>query len=109
MRELVQAACDVGIANEEDCQKSLGISARPWMSRSGDLDADAYRGLAEKVLEAFPNLQKIAITLRESQSADQQRLGRPACTIGRSSCSAAITRSRTSSTASAAAMRSRRA
>jgi 2-dehydro-3-deoxygluconokinase len=32
--------------------------------------ADAYRTLAEKVLETFPNLEKQLITLRESKSAD---------------------------------------
>jgi 2-dehydro-3-deoxygluconokinase len=68
MRELVRCA-DVGIANEEDCQKSLGITADVDVT-SGDLAHDAYRVLAEKVLEAFPNLKRQAITLRESHSAD---------------------------------------
>ena len=69
MRELVQYA-DVGIANEEDCQMSLGITADVDVT-SGDLARDAYRVLAEKVLEAFPNLKRQAITLRESHSADR--------------------------------------
>ena len=34
------------------------------------LDADRYSALAEKVLEEFPNLEKQAITLRDSHSAD---------------------------------------
>lgn len=68
MRELVQCA-SVGIANEEDCQKSLGITANVDVT-SGELAHDAYRVLAEKVLEAFPNLSRQAITLRESHSAD---------------------------------------
>ena len=67
MRELVKLA-DVGIANEEDCHKALGIQAEVDVE-SGALDVSAYRGLAERVLKEFPNLKIIAITLRESKSA----------------------------------------
>ena len=73
MRELVRCA-NVGIANEEDCQQSLGITADVDVA-SGDLAHDAYRVLAEKVLEAFPNLSRQAITLRESHSADHNGWG----------------------------------
>jgi 2-dehydro-3-deoxygluconokinase len=59
---------DVGIANEEDCQAALGIHADVDVS-SGQLHADAYRALAEKVLSAYPTLKMLAITLRESKSA----------------------------------------
>ncbi len=58
------------MANEEDCQKSLGVSA-PLDVESGRLDAEQYRALAGKVLAAFPNLSHVAITLRESRSADE--------------------------------------
>jgi 2-dehydro-3-deoxygluconokinase len=68
MRELV-ALADVGIANEEDCQQALGISA-PVDVQSGALDRSAYRALAERVLDAFPNLRAQVITLRGSHSAD---------------------------------------
>jgi 2-dehydro-3-deoxygluconokinase len=68
MREIVSYA-NIGIANEEDCQKALGIDAHPDVSK-GKLDAERYSGLAEKVLKEFPNLEKQAITLRESHSAD---------------------------------------
>ena len=68
MREIVSYAT-IGIANEEDCQKALGIDAHPDVSK-GKLDAERYFGLAEKVLKEFPNLEKQAITLRESHSAD---------------------------------------
>jgi len=71
MRELVKFV-DVGIANEEDCQKSLGISVNVDVT-SGELKADAYKQLAEKVLEEFPNLRMQAITLRESISASHNR------------------------------------
>jgi len=73
MRELVTHVT-VGIANEEDCQKSLGIESDVDVG-SGELDADKYRRLAERVLEAFPNLERQAITLRESRSADHNGWG----------------------------------
>jgi 2-dehydro-3-deoxygluconokinase len=68
MRDLVNLV-QVGIANEEDCQKSLGIESGASPA-SGELSAEMYRALAERVLEAFPNLEKQVITLRESRSAD---------------------------------------
>ena len=68
MTELVKYV-DVGIANEEDCQKSLGISAGVEVE-SGELDTVKYEALSKKVLEVFPNMSVIAITLRESKSAD---------------------------------------
>ena len=68
MRELVKYA-DVVIANEEDIQKSLGIQADIDVSK-GSLNTDAYKTLAEKVKAAYPNVSAVAITLRESHSAD---------------------------------------
>ncbi|MFH1477855.1 MAG: sugar kinase [Verrucomicrobiota bacterium] len=60
---------DIGIANEEDCQKSLGIKADVQVEK-GSLDTVQYQALTDKVLKTFPNLKLIAITLRESRSAD---------------------------------------
>lgn len=68
MRTLVEYV-DVAIANEEDVQKALEISAEVDVE-SGSLDREKYHQLGNKVLEAYPNLKMIAITLRESQSAD---------------------------------------
>ncbi len=68
MRELVSYV-DVGIANEEDCQKSLGISVDVDVE-SGELDTKKYEALGNKVLSEFPDMKMIAITLRESKSAD---------------------------------------
>lgn len=75
MSELVQHV-DVGIANEEDCQKSLGISVDVDVE-TGELDTAKYEALSEKVLELYPDMSTIAITLRESHSAD--RNGWSAC------------------------------
>lgn len=64
---------DVGIANEEDCQRSLGISIEvgelEYEVNTGKLDPAKYQALCEKVFEVFPNLKYQAITLRESYSA----------------------------------------
>ena len=68
MRGIVQHV-DVGIANEEDCQKSLGISVDDVDVESGSLNVDRYEQLARKMLAEFPNLKMQAITLRESVSA----------------------------------------
>lgn len=75
MGELVKYV-DVGIANEEDCQKSLGIEVDVDVA-SGELDTAKYEALSAKVLEVYPNMSSIAITLRESHSAD--RNGWSAC------------------------------
>ena len=68
MRELAKYV-DVAIANEEDVQKSLEITIDVNVE-SGELDREKYRALGNKVLEAYPNMKCIAITLRESHSAD---------------------------------------
>jgi len=60
---------DVAIANEEDVQKSLGITT-DVVVESGSLDRAKYRALGDKVLAAYPDMKMIAITLRESKSAD---------------------------------------
>lgn len=69
MPELVKN-CDVIIANEEDCQKSLGISLDAVEVESGELPLEHYKELSDNVLAAYPNVKSIAITLRESISAD---------------------------------------
>lgn len=61
--------CDVLIANEEDVQKSLGITIDVDVE-SGVIDNSKYEILGNKVLEKYPNAKMIAITLRESKSAD---------------------------------------
>jgi len=72
MRELVRYV-DVGIANEEDCQLSLGISVQASDEQQrvmGEvLELERYKALCRKVCETFPNLRYQAITLRESHSA----------------------------------------
>ena len=68
MREIAKYV-DVAIANEEDVQKSLEITVDVNVE-SGELDRSKYKALGDKVLAEYPNMKMIAITLRESKSAD---------------------------------------
>jgi 2-dehydro-3-deoxygluconokinase len=67
MRELTNYV-DIAIANEEDVQMALGIQAEVDV-HSGQLEHAQYEKLAGKVLDRYPDLKSIAITLRESVSA----------------------------------------
>lgn len=67
MPELVKLA-HVCIANEEDCQKALKIHVDIDVE-SGSLEREKYAELGERVLATYPNLELVAITLRESKSA----------------------------------------
>lgn len=74
--------CQVVIANEEDIQKSLGIAAPKVDVDSGHLEEENYRQLAERVRELYPTVELVAITLRESHSADSN--GWSAVLLGKS-------------------------
>jgi 2-dehydro-3-deoxygluconokinase len=65
---------DVIIANEEDCQKSLGIGT-DIDPGTGIIDQRRYEKLTREVLTRFPHTGIIAITLRESISASANRWG----------------------------------
>lgn len=62
---------DTAIANEEDFQMSLGITAGDHDVDKGEIDPAAYQAIAQKAMAQFPNLKRVAITLRQSQSADR--------------------------------------
>ena len=66
---------DVVIANEADCADVLEIHAENTDVESGRLDVARYPEVARKVVEQFPNVQKVAITLRESLSATHNNWG----------------------------------
>ncbi|MDR1886186.1 MAG: sugar kinase [Synergistaceae bacterium] len=68
MCELTRSV-DVLIANEEDCQKCLGIELDVDVT-SGKLDTAKYEELARRVMKAYPNVKYLAVSLRESLSAD---------------------------------------
>lgn len=66
---------DVVIANEEDCHDVLGIQAGDTDVHSGTLDTSRYPEVARQVAKQFPNVSKVAITLRESLSASHNNWG----------------------------------
>jgi len=68
MGELIKYV-DIALGNEEDCQRSLGVKVNIDVE-SDELQIQQYQELTDKVLSLYPHLQKIAITLRESHSAD---------------------------------------
>jgi 2-dehydro-3-deoxygluconokinase len=67
MPELVRLS-DVLIANEEDIQNALGISADVDV-HAGALDRESYRRLTGTVFGEYGHLRAVAVTLRESKSA----------------------------------------
>ena len=68
MPELVKY-CNIAIGNEEDADKVLGIRAPDTDVTSGKIDAEKYQFVVEEILNHYPNLEKVAITLRGSISA----------------------------------------
>ncbi|MFQ5734725.1 MAG: PfkB family carbohydrate kinase [Planctomycetaceae bacterium] len=74
MRRMVPFV-DVVIANEEDAEMCLGIAAPESDVESGRLNLDGYRQVAEEIISQFPNVCKVAITLRESLSASHNNWG----------------------------------
>ncbi|MCR4767592.1 MAG: sugar kinase [Saccharofermentans sp.] len=68
MTEMTKFA-DIIIANEEDCQKSLGLKCESNVE-GGKLNHEDYKKLSDSLLAQYPNVKKVAITLRESKSAD---------------------------------------
>lgn len=68
MAELVQHA-DYAIGNEEDAEKVFGITAEGVDVEAGQVEAAAYQSVCQQLMERFPRLKKVAITLRGSVSA----------------------------------------
>lgn len=66
---------DVVIANEEDAADVLGIHAGKSDIQGGRLDVERYPAVACEVARRFPNVSKVAITLRESISASHNNWG----------------------------------
>ena len=65
---------DVCIANEEDANDVFGISSSGTDVTSGKLNKEGYEEVASKLTEKF-GFKKVAITLRESISANDNNWG----------------------------------
>ncbi len=66
---------DIVIANEEDAENVLGIRSEGTDVKTGKLNIAGYEDVARKITKNFPNIKKVAITLRESISASHNRWG----------------------------------
>ncbi len=64
---------DLVIANEEDADMVFGIRAVDADVQAGSVQAESYRSVAEQLIKRFPTVKQVAITLRESLSASDNR------------------------------------
>ncbi len=69
MSEIVKYV-DVVIGNEEDCATCLGIVPEGVDDNYKDLKTAAYKVVADKVFDTWPNVRLIATTLREVLQAN---------------------------------------
>lgn len=63
------AGCDYVMGNEEDAEMCLGIKPANTDITKGEIDADAYIGVSQEIMNQFPRVKKVITTLRESVSA----------------------------------------
>ncbi|HUS92276.1 MAG TPA: sugar kinase [Phycisphaerae bacterium] len=66
---------DALFGNEEDLQMGLGIAGPEAAARRSKLDAEAFFGMIEAVVERFPSIKMVATTLREVKSANRHDWG----------------------------------
>jgi 2-dehydro-3-deoxygluconokinase len=66
---------DLVIGNEEDAASVLGLHAEGTDVEQGQINAEAYEQVARQVIERYPNVSRVAFTLRESISADHNNWG----------------------------------
>lgn len=66
---------DVVIANEEDAEMTLGISDPSSNIDAGQINTAGYVHVAHEIVKRYPNVSKVAITLRESISASHNNWG----------------------------------
>lgn len=72
---LIAVYADILIGNEEDAQDVFGISAENTSVEEGKLAIKSYIEVASKLSAEFSKAKYIAITLRESISADHNNWG----------------------------------
>lgn len=69
VNQKLAAEVDVLIGNEEDFEASLGIEVQGANENYRELNLDLYKKMIEKAADLYPNLELIAVTLREVKSA----------------------------------------
>ena len=66
---------DMAIGNEADAADVFGIHAAGTSVEEGKINAAAYEDVARQLIAKFPDLSRVAITLRESVSASHNNWG----------------------------------
>ncbi len=66
---------DLVIANEEDAADVLSIRADGTNVEEGRLSVERYPAVAREIVRQFPNVDRVAVTLRESLSASHNNWG----------------------------------
>ena len=74
MTEVLKSV-DLLVANEEDAADVLDIHAAGTDVEAGKLNIAGYEQVAREITHRFPNVARVAVTLRESVSADYNRWG----------------------------------
>jgi 2-dehydro-3-deoxygluconokinase len=64
---------DIVIGNEEDMEKVFGIKAPGVDVAKGQINAKKYEIVTKKMMQRFPHLKLVAITLRQSISASHNK------------------------------------
>jgi len=64
---------DLVIGSEEDAADVLNIHAGRLHIEQGFLDIESYPNVAKMIIQQFPNVNKVAINLRESISASYNK------------------------------------
>ena len=67
--ELIMPHVDVILGNEEDFDTMLGIKAENTDENYSSIDPENYRGVATKVMKAYPHIIAVGTSLREVKSA----------------------------------------
>ena len=71
VNQKLAAEVDVLIGNEEDFEASLGIELEGSNQSYQGLNLDSYKKMVERAVQIYPNLELIAVTLREVKSASR--------------------------------------
>jgi 2-dehydro-3-deoxygluconokinase len=66
---------DLVIGNEEDAADVLDLHAEGTDVAAGRIHAAAYEKVARDIVQRFPNVSRVAVTLRQSVSADHNNWG----------------------------------
>ncbi|MDA1053503.1 MAG: sugar kinase [Planctomycetota bacterium] len=74
MSQVLQSV-DLVIGNEEDAADVLDLHAEGTDVAHGRINAAAYEQVARRIIDRFPQVSRVAITLRESISADHNNWG----------------------------------